>query len=49
MAQLLIRNVGKNVVEHLKTLAKQHHRSLQDEVKLILEGIVNMPESIKPL
>jgi plasmid stability protein len=37
MAQVLIRNLDDKVVGRLKKQAKQHGRSLQAEVKLILE------------
>ncbi|MBI5344892.1 MAG: Arc family DNA-binding protein [Deltaproteobacteria bacterium] len=37
MAQVLVRNLGEEVVESLKKRAKQDGRSLQSEVKFILE------------
>jgi plasmid stability protein len=37
MPQLLIRNLEEQTVDKLKELAKRHNRSLQGEVKLILE------------
>jgi plasmid stability protein len=37
MAQLLIRDLDGETIERLKERAKQHRRSLQGEVKLILE------------
>ena len=37
MAQILVRNLSKKVVERLKERAKEEGRSLQSEVKLILE------------
>ena len=37
MAQLLIRDLDVETIERLKARAKQHRRSLQGEVKLILE------------
>ena len=37
MAQILIRNIEENVVDRLKKRAVLHGRSLQAEVKIILE------------
>ncbi|MBW1943478.1 MAG: hypothetical protein JRJ51_11685 [Deltaproteobacteria bacterium] len=37
MAQILIRNIEENVVDRLKKRAALHGRSLQAEVKIILE------------
>lgn len=37
MAQLLIRNLDVETIERLKARARLHRRSLQGEVKLILE------------
>ncbi len=37
MAQILVRNLSKEVVERLKKRAMEEGRSLQSEVKLILE------------
>lgn len=37
MAQVLVRQLDEQVVERLKKLAKEHGRSLQAEVKTILE------------
>ena len=37
MAQVLVRNLNAKVVSKLKTRAKQHRRSLQEELKEILE------------
>lgn len=36
MAQILVRDLDDGIVERLKTRAKQHKRSLQGEVKVIL-------------
>lgn len=44
MPQLLIRNLDEATIENLKERAKRHHRSLQGEVKLILEASVRQPE-----
>jgi plasmid stability protein len=38
MAQLLIRDLEVETIERLKARAKLHRRSLQGEVKLILEN-----------
>jgi plasmid stability protein len=43
MAQILVRNLDKAVVERLKKLAKKEGRSLQSEVKALLEQAVNVP------
>ncbi|CAN5214289.1 hypothetical protein BH10PSE19_BH10PSE19_12660 [soil metagenome] len=40
MAQLLIRDLDEETVEYFKYIAKQHHRSLQGEIKSILENVV---------
>ena len=40
MANVLIRNVSDEVLDKLKALAKGHNRSLQQELKEILEGFV---------
>jgi len=37
MAQILVRNLDERVVERLKRRAKMQGRSLQSEVKIILE------------
>jgi plasmid stability protein len=36
MPQLLVRNVGERVVKRLKKRAAESHRSLEEEVRLIL-------------
>ena len=40
MAQVLVRQLDKKVVVRLKKRAKEHGRSLQSEVKTILEEAV---------
>jgi antitoxin FitA len=40
MAQVLVRQLDDKVVERLKKRAKAHGRSLQSEVKMILEEAV---------
>ena len=42
MSQLLIRNLEEETIELLKKQAKLHNRSLQGEVKQILEENVKM-------
>ena len=42
MAQLLVRDIDPRTVEKLKKRAKQHNRSLQGEVKSILEQAAKM-------
>ncbi len=37
MAQVLVRNLDDSVVEQLKANAARHHRSLEAEVRSILE------------
>lgn len=37
MGQVLVRNLGAQVVRKLKLRARQHRRSLQEELKEILE------------
>ena len=37
MGQVLVRNLPEEVVKKLKSRAKQHRRSLQEELKDILE------------
>ncbi|HHT9111524.1 MAG TPA: FitA-like ribbon-helix-helix domain-containing protein [Candidatus Brocadiaceae bacterium] len=42
MSQLLIRNLEEETIELLKKQAKLHNRSLQGEVKQILEENIKM-------
>ena len=42
MAQLLIRNLEREVINRLKLRAKQHRRSLQSELKYIVETATKM-------
>lgn len=44
MAQILVRNLDDSVVRRLKEQAKQHGRSLQAEVKMILDGTGEKPK-----
>lgn len=45
MAKILVRNLDDNVVDRLKKSAKQQGRSLQTEVKMILELAANAPQA----
>jgi plasmid stability protein len=47
MAQLLVRDLDARTVERLKARARRNGRSLQGEVKVILEGaaILSMKEA----
>jgi plasmid stability protein len=40
MASLTIRNVPPKVVKSLKTLARQNHRSMEQEVRALLDEYV---------
>ena len=42
MAQLLVRDLEKETIDRLKMRAKQHDRSLQGEVKLILQNAAKL-------
>ena len=42
MAQILIRNLEESLVKRLKMSAKLHHRSLQSELKFIIESAAKM-------
>jgi plasmid stability protein len=44
MPQLLIRNLDEETIRSLKERAKRHSRSLQGEVKLILEEYASRPD-----
>lgn len=44
MAQILVRDLDEGVVESLKRRAKQDGRSLQGEVKAILEQAAHEPK-----
>ena len=45
MAQVLIRDLDPEVIEALKRRAKEHNRSLQGELKAILEQVVRNSHS----
>ena len=40
MPTITVRNVSPKVVQSLKALAKRHHRSMEQEVRELLEGYV---------
>jgi plasmid stability protein len=40
MATITVRNVPSKVVQSLKALAKRHNRSMEQEVRDLLEGYV---------
>lgn len=44
MAQILVRGLDEEVVERLKRRAKKEGRSLQSEVKLVLEQTARQPK-----
>jgi antitoxin FitA len=46
MSQLLIRNLEDETIQKLKARAKSHNRSLQGEVKLILEAVARQPDEL---
>jgi plasmid stability protein len=46
MATLTIRNVRPNVVKSLKSLARRNRRSMEQEVRELLEGYVAERRSI---
>jgi plasmid stability protein len=47
MAQVLVRDLDPTTLEHLKSRAKLHGRSLQGELKVILESaaVLSMDEA----
>lgn len=45
MAEILVRNLDDKVVDRLKKSAKLQGRSLQSEVKMILELAANAPQA----
>lgn len=44
MAQILVRDLNKDIVERLKKRAREEGRSLQSEVKFILEQAATEPK-----
>ena len=46
MPQLLIRNLDEATIQNLKERAKRHNRSLQGEVKLILEEYADRTDEL---
>jgi plasmid stability protein len=45
MANVLIRDVPDEVVNQFKSIAKKHNRSLQQELKAVLENTVSRSSS----
>jgi plasmid stability protein len=45
MANVLIRDVSDEVVNQFKSIAKKHNRSLQQELKAVLESTVSRSSS----
>ena len=45
MPEVLVRNLTPEIIERLKARAQQNRRSLQSEVKFILERSANEPSS----
>lgn len=43
MPQLSVRNLDEETIKRLKALAKQHGRSLQGQVKIVLEEAAMLP------
>ena len=43
MPQLLVRNLDEDTIKRLKALAKQHGRSLQGQLKVVLEEAATLP------
>ena len=41
MANVLIRNISEEVLDRFKTMAKSHKRSLQQELRVVLEKTVD--------
>lgn len=39
MSNILIRDIPEKTIKHLKAMAEQHNRSLQQELKRILENM----------
>lgn len=49
MPTITVRNVSPGVVASLKALARRHHRSMEQEVRELLEGYVAEREAILDL
>jgi plasmid stability protein len=43
MPNVLIRNIPEEVLDRFKNMAKNHKRSLQQELKVVLEKTVDQP------
>ena len=48
MAQLVVRNLEDGVKERLRERAKEHGRSMEEEVRLILQDAVAEDDDSKP-
>lgn len=44
MAQLIVRNLENSVKERLRSRARRHHRSMEEEAREILRNCVNHEE-----
>lgn len=49
MASITIRNLDEEVKTRLRVRAAEHHRSMEEEVRLILRDAVGSPESPRNL
>ena len=47
MAQFVVRNLEDDVAEKLKRRAKQHGRSMEDEVRHLLRSALQEPRSVR--
>ena len=47
MAQVLVRNLDDEDLSGLKQLAKEHHRSLEGEIRLILKDAATRAREIR--
>ncbi len=45
MANVLIRNISEEVLDRFKNMAKSHKRSLQQELRMVLEKTVEQSSS----
>ena len=45
MANVLIRNISEEVLDRFKNMAKNHKRSLQQELRVVLEKTVEQSSS----
>ena len=47
MAQVLVRNLDQEDLSDLKQLAKEHHRSLEGEIRLILKDAASRAREMR--